>query len=187
MNEIDDFLGFTSEQEEVLNYEDLFKFTNLWRLVIHSINCKFPPEVNKHDGVILPNAFDLKEKPGGEKEKSLSFNKLSVDSGNINLDETHHMEIMATKFNKKKPDALRENRCSILLTKDSLIRAISSDPQNKIIATQFYLEKTKQPIDKSKFSEITSEHWDGFYKTTNEDDIYIIKSTLAKCSKIINR
>lgn len=180
MSEIDFLLGFEDEYDES---EYNVGFERIWRLAISGLNCERPPQVKKEAGVVLPSAFDLRVT---KDEKSLSFLKLEIDSDNLIQDEEKHMEIMATVFKKDNKGDLRKNRCSITMERQRIIEATKSDPQNKVIFSDFNFKETEFGERESKFSKTKGWHWDGFYLSKDENIIIMVKSILSKCAMIVN-
>lgn len=184
MSDIDLILGFSDEDFEVEN--TVLNFVRIWRLAIVGMNCARPPQVQISSGVVLPCAFDLREATDRkEEEKSLSFIKLKNDTDNLYTDEKTHMELMATSYRKGNKDALRANRCSITIEKEKILSIAESDPQNKVLLSDFKFEESRNGERTSNFSEAKGNHWDGYFLSDDENKIIMIKSTLSKCAKII--
>lgn len=181
MNEINELLGIEDEEDYHV------QFNRIWRLAITGLNCQRPPQVNIPEGIILTSAFDLRDNVGEaqKKEESLSFLRIAPPKDDVISEETTHMEIMSTSFNKKKPDALRTNRCSILITNEKLSHIVNSDPQNRTLMNDFLFKETPNSIKKSIFSDATGIHWEGHYNKTTTLDVLNIKKILVKCSEII--
>lgn len=181
MDEINDLLGFEDDSDSLCSFE------RIWRLAIFGVSCQRPPQVNIPEGIVLTTAFDLREAVGDRKlpEKSLSFLRIEPLKNNIKDEEIVHMEIMSSSFDKNEPDALRKNRCSIVLTNENITKIVSTDPQSRNLMRLFTFIETPGGLKKSKFSNELGFHWEGHYNDMGPLQILNMKSLLAKCAMLV--